>query len=251
MFELINQYLNTPLTWFLFIMCGILIGITKTGLSGAGLVLVPIMASVFGGKLSVGIVLPMLIFADLFAVNYYHRHANWRYVWLSLPWALLGVLIATYFGSNIDDSSFKTILAIIIMMGIGLMLLQDFVLKNIIIPDSWWFAAVLGLVGGFTSMIGNAAGPVLSLYLLSMRLPKNIFIGTAAWFFLIINVAKIPFHVFSWETITLQTLTINLLGIPVILIGVVIGIKLVKLIPEKVYRYFIITSTILSALFLI
>ncbi len=250
MLELIHQHLNTPLNWFLFLLCGILIGMAKTGLSGAGIVIVPIMAGIFGGKLSVGIVLPLLIFADIFAVNYYHRHANWRYVFLALPWALLGVGIATFYGNSIDDEQFKTLLAIIILGGIVLMLWQDFGLKSKTIPDKWWFAAVLGLGSGFTTMIGNAGGPIMSLYLLSMRLPKNAFIGTAAWFFFLINLLKVPFHVFSWETITVQTLMIDLIALPTILIGVVVGIKLVKLFPEKAYRYFIIGSTALSALFL-
>lgn len=251
MFELLQQYVNDPFSWFLFLLCGILIGMAKTGLSGAGLMIVPMMASIFGGKLSVGIVLPMLIFADIFAVNYYHRHANWRYILLTLPWAILGVVIATIFGNNIDDSTFKTFIAVVILFGVALMLLQDFMLKSKNIPDKWWFAAILGSTGGFTTMIGNAAGPVMSLYLLSMRLPKNIFIGTAAWFFLIINVIKVPFHVFIWETISVQTLIVDLACIPAILVGIVLGIKLVKLFPDKFYRYFIVFSTILSALFLL
>ena len=223
----------------------------KTGLSGAGFMIVPIMAGIFGGKLSVGIVLPLLIFADVFAVNYYHRYANWRYIFLALPWALLGVIIATLFGRMIDDESFKTILAIVIISGVALMLVQDSVLKTNNIPDNWWFAGILGLVGGFTTMIGNAAGPVMSLYLLTMHLPKNKFIGTAAWFFLIINVIKVPFHVFSWHTITIQTLLVDVAGIPAILLGVYLGIKTVKLLPEKIYRYLIIITTVLAALLLL
>ena len=250
LFDIAQEFLNTPFVWILFISCGILIGLAKTGISGAGLMIVPIMASIFGGKLSVGIVLPMLIVADIFAVNYYHQHANWRYILLALPWALLGVIAATVFGKHINDNQFKVILAIVILIGIVLMLWQDFRIKSKTAPDNWWFAALLGLAGGFTTMIGNAAGPIMSLYLLSMNLPKNNFIGTAAWFFLIINVIKIPFHVLSWHTITLQTLSVDLIGIPAILVGVVLGIRLVKLFPEKVYRYFIIGSTVLSAVFL-
>ncbi len=251
MFEIVNQYLDSPLTWGLFILCGILIGMAKTGLSGAGLMIVPIMAGIFGGKFSVGIVLPMLIFADVFAVSYYHRHAKWRYIFLALPWAVVGVVTATIFGNFIEDETFKFFIAVVILFGIGLMLFQDFYLKKKKIPDNWWFAAVLGLIGGFTTMIGNAAGPVMSLYLLSMHLPKNIFIGTAAWFFLIINIIKVPFHIVSWETITLQSMMVDLLGIPAILLGVYVGIKVVGLFPEKIYRYFILFSTVLSALFLL
>jgi uncharacterized protein len=251
MFELLQQFLNSQLNWLLFLTCGLLIGMAKTGLSGAGLMIVPIMAGIFGGKLSVGIVLPMLIFADVFAVTYYHRYASWRYVLLALPWAFLGVVTATLYGNLIDDKTFKSVMAIIILLGIALMIAQDAFINSKKVPDTWWFAAMLGLTGGFTTMIGNAAGPVMSLYLLSMHLPKNNFIGTAAWFFLIINLLKVPFHVFSWHTITLQTLTIDLAAIPAILLGVLLGIKSVKMIPEKVYRYFIIGSTVLAALLLL
>jgi len=249
--EYISEFLNSPYLWFLFILCGILIGMAKTGLSGAGLMIVPIMAHIFGGKLSVGIVLPMLIFADVFAVYYYHRHANWRYIILSVPWAMVGVILATIYGNNLNEVQFKTTLAIVILIAISLMLWQDFrKKKSEKLLDNWWFAAILGLAGGFTTMIGNAAGPIMSLYLLSMHLPKNNYIGTAAWFFLIINVIKVPFHIFSWNTITIKTLTIDLLGIPAIIVGVFLGIKLVKLFPEQIYRYFILISTSLSALFL-
>ena len=109
---------------------------------------------------------------------------------------------------------------------------------------------ILGLLGGFATMIGNAAGPVMALYLLSMRLPKNQFIGTAAWFFFIINVSKVPFHIYFWETIDLHSFTFDLLMLPAIAAGAVLGIWLVKFFPEKIYRYFIIASTLAAALLL-
>lgn len=99
-------------------------------------------------------------------------------------------------------------------------------------------------------MIGNAAGPVMMLYLLSMRLPKNQFIGTGAWFFLLINLFKVPLHIFVWETIDLSTLTFNLVLSPVIIVGVFIGIAIVKQFSQKTYRYFIIGSTFIAAIVL-
>jgi uncharacterized protein len=99
-------------------------------------------------------------------------------------------------------------------------------------------------------MIGNAAGPVLSLHLLSMRIPKLQFIGTAAWFFLLINLFKVPLHIFFWETITFKTITFNLMLAPAIIIGVFVGIKVVKIIPEKPYRFLVISSTAVSSLLL-
>ena len=99
-------------------------------------------------------------------------------------------------------------------------------------------------------MIGNAAGPVMALYLLSMRLPKNQFIGTAAWFFFIINLIKVPFHVAIWETITWSSFLFDILMIPAVAIGAFLGIWLVKFFPERAYRIFIIATTLLAAILL-
>jgi len=100
-------------------------------------------------------------------------------------------------------------------------------------------------------MMGNTAGPIMSLYLLAMRLPKLNFIGTAAWFFFLINVFKVPFHVLSWKTISLQTLALNLAMAPALIGGLYLGIKIVKVIPEKAYRILVIVTTTAAAAFLL
>ena len=97
-------------------------------------------------------------------------------------------------------------------------------------------------------MIGNLAGAFTNLFFLAMRLPKNEFVGTAAWLFLITNLFKLPFHLFVWETISIETLTINLKLIPAILLGLLTGVRLVKLINEKQYRIFILVVTAIGAI---
>ncbi|MBE0653453.1 MAG: sulfite exporter TauE/SafE family protein [Bacteroidales bacterium] len=245
--EIFSSYDLQLYEWLLVILCGMLIGMSKTGLSGAGLFVVPVFAGIFGGKPSAGLVLPMLIVADFFAVKYYHRHAEWKYVLKLLPWAFAGIVIALLVGNAINDEQFRILIAILVIMGIGLMIFQDVRRNKMSVPDYWWFSALLGLTGGFATMIGNAAGPVMSLYLLSMRLPKNIFIGTGAWFFLIVNLVKFPLHIFFWKTITLQSLNLNLLMVIPIITGAISGFYIVKLFPEKAYRLFIIVSTLASA----
>jgi hypothetical protein len=249
--ELFIPYDLNVYQWMLVVLCGMLIGMSKTGLSGAGLFVVPVFAGIFGGKPSAGLVLPMLIVADIFAVRYYNRHAEWKYVLKLLPWAFTGILIALLVGELINDRQFQVLIAIIVIVGVGLMVFQDIRRKQVRVPDYWWFASLLGLSGGFATMIGNAAGPILSLYLLSMRLPKNIFIGTAAWFFFIVNLSKVPFHIFIWKTITWESISFNILMIIPIILGAVSGFYLVKLFPEKTYRIFIILSTIASAFALV
>jgi hypothetical protein len=248
--SIFQQYELSVVGWLLFMLCGLLLGMAKTGLSGAGLIVVPLMAGIFGGRESVGIVLPMLIVADVFAVNYYNRHANWQYVFKLIPWALAGIIAGLLFGKAINDKAFKETIAILVIAGIVLMIWQDLKRNHIRIPDKLWFAALLGIAGGFTSMVGNAAGPIFTLYLLSMRLPKNSFIGTGAWFYFIMNLMKMPFHIFVWGTVHWQSLALNMVSVPAILTGAWTGVVIVKLIPERGYRIFIIVSTIIASLFL-
>jgi hypothetical protein len=223
---------------------------SKTGLSGVGLMVVPILANAFGGRPSVGLLLPILIFADVFAVSWYNRHARWKHIFRLLPWALLGIVVATLVGKSISDLTFNRLLAALVLGGIGILIWRDLRSDKLRIPESRWFAGSLGLLGGFSTMIGNAAGPVMALYLLSMRLPKNSFIGTGAWFFFIINLSKVPLHIWSWKTITLNSFFLDVLMIPAIAAGAFLGIWLVRLLPEKVYRIIVIVTTLLSALLL-
>lgn len=249
MFELFT-YSLTYQQLSLLIVVAFFIGMAKAGVHGISMFAVPILALIFGGKASAGLMLPMLIMADLFAVKYYHRHANWGFLIKLFPSAALGVLIATFIGNSIDDEIFKQVMAWIIILSLGIMLWMETANKDKI-PDYLWFAILMGMLGGITTMIGNLAGSVMALYLLSMRLPKNEYIGTSAWFFLVINVFKVPFHVWSWDTITVNSFSLSLLGLPFIALGIVAGIYIVKRVPDKQYRWLIIAVTALAACFML
>lgn len=223
---------------------------SKTGITGVGLMVVPILANAFGGRPSVGLLLPVLIFADVFAVTWYHRHAEWKHILRLLPWAFAGIIAATLVGKSISDQTFNRLLAALVIGGIAILVWRDIRAEHIKVPRSRWFAGGLGLLGGFSTMIGNAAGPVMALYLLSMRLPKNSFIGTGAWFFFIINLSKVPLHIWSWKTITWHSFFLDILVIPAIAAGAFLGIWLVRLLPEKFYRILVIATTLLSAVLL-
>lgn len=250
MSDILSSYDLTSLQWILLGLSGLLIGMAKTGLSGVGLMVVPILASAFGGKPSVGLLLPILIFADIIAVAWYNRHAQWKHIIRLLPWAAIGILVATIIGRSLSDITFNRLLAAIVISGIGILIWRDLRSSKMRIPESRWFAASLGLLGGFATMIGNAAGPVMALYLLSMRLPKNSFIGTAAWFFFIVNLSKVPLHIWSWKTITHESFLLDIFMIPAIAAGAFFGIWVVRFLPEKVYRILIIATTLLSAFLL-
>ncbi|WP_321368834.1 sulfite exporter TauE/SafE family protein [uncultured Draconibacterium sp.] len=239
------------LQWTLLALCGMLIGMSKVGVPGVSMLVVPTLALIFGGKASTGILLPMLMMADLFGVGYYHRHAEWKYLWKLLPWAFVGIGIALWVGEVVNDTWFKNIIAILVFLCIGLMLWRDRKKGQNLFPDTWWFSAMMGVLGGFATMIGNVAGPIFAIYLLAMHLPKNSFIGTGAWFFLIVNFSKFPLHIFVWKTINWNTLTLDLMLLPAIALGAFAGIKLVQKISDKLYRTTVIIVTAFSAFLLL
>lgn len=234
----------------LFLLVAVFIGMSKTGIHGAGMAAVPLLALIFGGQLSSGILLPILCLADVIGVWYYHRHASWSHLRKLFPWAAVGTVLGTVVGHMIDDQTFRMIMAVIILVSVGIMVwLERGRHENV--PDNRLFASVTGVAGGFTSMIGNLATSVVAIYFLTMRLPKNAFIGTTAWFFLVINWFKVPFHVFSWKTITWNTLFLDLVTLPFIGLGAFFGITIVKRIRDRAYRWFIIAMTVIAAAFMI
>jgi uncharacterized membrane protein YfcA len=247
--EFLQQFHLTGFEWAMVATTALAIGLSKTGLGGLGTMLVPVMAHVFGGKASSGIVLPMLVMADVFAVAYYRRHADWSVLLKLLPWAFVGIIIGTFTSQHIDDEVFKQIMGGIIVLSVGIMIWQETRTEHLV-PDHMAFAAGMGLAAGYTTMVGNLAGAVTSLYLLSMRLPKNNFIGTGAWFYLAINCFKVPFHIFSWKTISWESFKLDLVMFPVIAAGALLGILITKRLSETLYRKLIIGMTLATVLLL-
>lgn len=245
MIEIFNYSLSYQTLSFVFLVA-FFVGMAKTGVHGISMLAVPLLAVMFGGKASAGLMLPMLIMADLCAVKYYHRHANWNYLVKLFPSAAIGVLIGTWLGNVVDDQTFRMIMSVIIFASLIVMIWMEKTNKKGI-PDYMWFALLMGLLGGISTMIGNLAGPIMGLYLLSMRLPKNEYIGTAAWFFLVINLFKVPFHIYSWESIDKNSFLLNLTSIPFVALGAICGIFIVKRIPDKQYRWFVIGMTAVAA----
>jgi uncharacterized protein len=237
--------------WSIALLCGFLIGLSKVGVPGTSMIVVPLMAIAFGAKPSTGLLLPILMAADVFGVSYYRRHANWSYLVAVLPWAITGLLIALWVGEKVNEDQFKNLIAVIVFFSIALMLWQDKKKNTQSFPHKWWFAPLMGIMGGFATMIGNVAGPIFSIYLLSMKSQKNSFIGTQAWFFMIVNFAKFPLQWLVWHNINSNTLFINLVSLPAIAVGAFLGIKIVKIIPEKTYRGFVIIITTISAFLLL
>ena len=242
--EILSAYSATNLV--LIFIAAFIIGLAKAGLKGIDMLNVTIMAMVFGGKASTGIVLPLLCIADIAAVLYYNRHAQWKHFWRIIPWMAAGILIGVYTGKDIDETVFRKIMAVIIIITVIIMMAME-ARKTFRVPTNVLFVSSTGLTAGFTTMLGNLAGAFANIYFLAMRMPKNGFIGTAAWVFLVINLFKMPFQVLVWKNINAASLQIDLLLLPALALGFWAGIKIVRRIRDENYRRIVILLTLVGA----
>lgn len=249
MFSLLETL--TTFQWTILSLAALSIGMSKTGVQGIMLMIVPLMAMAFGAKESTGVILPMLCMADIIAVAYYKRIADWKTVAKLLPTAVLGFFLAIGVDNMIPSSQFRQLMGWTLMLALVVMIWSEIFGKENRWMKKWWYAAIFGLLGGFTTMIGNAAGPVMSVYLLSMRKEKMEYIGINAWFFLIVNLLKVPLQAFVWDNITLPSFGLNVLMLPVIGIGALLGIRIVKLFPEKAFRRFVQIVTVISVILML
>lgn len=244
--------------WWVAAFCALIIGMSKAGLPGLGTVAVPLMAMVFPPTLSTGILLPILITGDSFGVLYYHRHANWKVLFRLMPAALVGIVIGFFLMKLLlrgDINKANEIIRISIGVLVLLLILLKFLKDRLYLAEldklsplwSWVVAISFGVLAGITTQLANAAGPITLIYLLAMRLPKDTFIGTSAWYFSILNCCKVPFMI-ALGFITTDSLLFNLKLVPVVLLGAILGILISAKMSTKSFEKWIVLLTILAAL---
>lgn len=236
--------------WVLAAVGVFMIGMGKAGLKGMDMLSVTLMAIAFTSKGSTGVVLPLLCLADIAAVWYYKRHVRWEYFFRLIPWMVIGILIGVWTGNQMAEIIFRKMMAAIILITILLVVVVEFRLKHGVSHHPV-FAGTVGLMAGFTTMMGNLAGAFANIYFLAMRTPKNDFIGTTAWIFLCVNLFKLPLQVFVWKNIHLSTLTTDLFLIPVLGIGFWTGLRCVGILQEQIFRKVVIGLTILGGVIML
>lgn len=238
-----------------------LIGVSKTGVPGIGILVVPLLAAAFGGRASVGTMLPMLIVGDVFAIMWYRRHAQWSRLLELLPWVLVGMALGALLlwrlgeagdGKDLLEPIIGTL--VLVMLGVHLLRLR---LGNRLTPHSPATIAATGTAAGFATTVSNAAGPIMGIYLTSLGLPKEQFMGTSAWYYFAVNLSKLPIFaalsIINPEKpiITLQSLLFNAAVIPVIVAGVYLGRWLLPRIPQKAFDAVVLGLAALAALKLV
>lgn len=235
----LNQYLAG-------IISAVVTGFAKSGISGMGTLAIPVMAMGFGAKASSGILLPMLITGDIFALFFYRRFAQRKILSAILPYALVGIVLG-YFGLRaISDHMLKIVMGILVIVLIGI---TPLVRKIDTSAGHWkyWLAPLFGVLAGITSMMANAAGALVTLYLLWMNVDKNEFLGTNAWFFFIVNCCKVPFSM-HLGLINAQSGLLNLFLVPAVLAGAFAGVWLVKRINQRVFEISVQVLTLVAGI---
>lgn len=241
----------SPAQWVLAVVAATGIGISKSGLSGMSLLHVLIFAFLFGARDSTGVVLPMLLVGDVFAVRIFHRHARWDYVRRMLPPACIGVIIAAIIMRGLSEAVYKPLIGVTILVLTTLQVARMYRPEWFgSVPHARWFAWTIGLVAGGATMLANAAGPIFAIYCLAVALPKFELVGTSAWFFFIVNAFKVPFSI-ALGLIHGGTLALNAILSPAILAGMFIGRWLTAHIPQRLFDGLLLAFAAVAALRLI
>jgi uncharacterized membrane protein YfcA len=243
-----NIYNLTGIKFFLLEICSFFIGLSKTGIPGFGILGISLTAMILPTKVSTGVVLPLLIMGDIFAISYYKKRVIWKYILRVLPFTSFGIIIGYFLMGKINDRQLSVFIGLVILLIIGLNYWWN--KKNIKIPQKIYFGVFIGISAGITTMMANAAGPILIIYLIAMKLPKTEFVGTSAWYFFILNWFKVPFSV-NLGLININSLKLNLLLFPSVIIGAISGVLLLKKIPQKIFDQIVQILVIISALKLI
>lgn len=239
----------TTVQWLVAILAAFLVGLAKTGIPGVGVLVVALFALIMPARESAGAVLPLLICADIIAVAAYRRDAVWPHLLKLMPWAVAGIIAGYAAMAFINDQQTARLIGGILLVMICVHLLRT-KSQNVeeMLPGNvrMWYAAMMGLIAGFTTMVANAAGPVMNLYLLAMRMPKMKFMGTAAWYFLILNSFKVPFSL-HLGLISRESIILNLKLAPMVVAGALLGRLLLSSIPQKLFEAIALFFTTIAA----
>jgi uncharacterized protein len=243
-----------PTQWLLFAVAAVLVGFAKTAIGGVSSIAVAIFATVLPARESTGALLPLLLCADVLAVAFYRRHADWSVLWRLFPWVAAGTIIGAAFIARVDDRAMSRTIGLLLLIMIGVQLFGRGDRLRLIVEEGQrghrMIAALVGIAAGFATMVANAAGAIMTIYLLLSGLTMLQFLGTGAWFFFIVNAFKLPFSV-GLGLVTVQSLSMNLVLVPAVVAGGVTGLFLIRRIKQEQFARAVLVLAAVSAVPLI
>ncbi len=278
----------TAIAWVLLGISAVLVGISKTALPGANTISIAIFAALLPARESTGALLLLLIVADAFAIWTYRKHADWAVLRRLVPTVLAGLVLGAVFLALADDAEVRRVIGVILLLVIGITIWRRQAERRRDVRAAHEAAAreadaheaagadrttapgsqpsshapvagraaqhvqagIYGTLGGFTTMVANAAGPVMSMYFLASKFSVKTFLGTAAWFFAVVNLVKLPFSV-GIGLITVPTLLMDLVLVPTVVLGAFVGRWLVARMNQALFERLVIALTIVGAGYLL
>ncbi|QPE04826.1 sulfite exporter TauE/SafE family protein [Microbacterium schleiferi] len=239
----------SALAWVALATGAVVIGLSKAALPGAGTIAVVLFAAALPAKQSTGTILLLLIVGDALALLAYRRHADVRALLRLIPTVIAGILVGTLFLAFASDQWVRRTIGVILLVVIAVTLWRRWRTDDAAVPGAA-AAGFYGVLGGFTTMVANAAGPVMSMYFLAARLPVQVFLGTAAWFFAAVNVAKVPFSI-GLGLITPSGLLIDVILVPAVVVGALVGRRIASVISQRLFEQTVIVLTVVGAVYLL
>lgn len=243
-----REMLSDPSVYALALVAALCIGLSKSGFSGLSMVSVVILAHIYGSKASVGLALPLLIAADLMAYPAFIKHGSWSPVWKLLAPALLGVGLGWWVLGGISDGTARKMIGACVLLMVALQAFRRWRPAGFDrLAQSRGFGLGAGILGGFSTMLANAAGPVIQLYLMGRKIPKMELIGIGARFFLLINLIKVPLNA-RLALITSDSLLDNLRLLPAVAVGILAGKWLLRHVPQAAFEWMVVIFATLAGL---
>jgi uncharacterized protein len=246
--------ITDPLLWFFAALGAFMVGVSKAGITGLSILSIALFNHVFpSSKQASGLVLPLLIFGDFVAVFSYRKHTQWHYLWRLFPWTAAGVVLGYFTLGRISDHTARILIGWIIVSLAALSFWRRYASAP---PEQragslhWSVGAAIGMTAGFITLIANAAGPLMAIYLVAMRLPKMEYVGTAAVFFMLLNLFKVPFMV-DLGLITTQSFSFNLVLAPAVLLGALAGRWLLRHVNQNLFEQLVLLLSAVGGILLI
>ncbi len=235
--------------WALAILAAAIVGISKAGIGGLGMLAVVIFSHLMPAKQATGMVLPLLCIGDIVGAAAYRKHASWPHIRRLFPWTAAGVVLGYFALELVNERQARLLIGTIVLALVGLHLLRRRFSGHEAEHGSW-FPPTIGVLAGFTTLVANAAGPLMAVYMLAMRLPKMDFVGTGAVFFLLLNFFKVPFML-HLGLINASSFSLNLALAPVVIAGAWFGRKLVLKIDQRTFENIALGLSLVAGLKLI
>jgi hypothetical protein len=231
------EHMNTA-GWLVAAFAVLITGISKSGLGGAlGGLAVPFLSLWISPRNAAAVMLPILIAMDMVGIRAWSGKADWRDLKILIPGAIVGIVLGTLAFGVMSDQLVKGLIGLI-AVGFTLdRLLRHRGQATTEQRPPRIFGWLSGVGAGFTSTLAHAGGPPVMLYLLSWRQPRETFVATTVFFFSVINLAKLPFYI-ALGLFSVDTLTMSALLLPLVPVGVWIGMRLLKRIPERPFYLF-------------